>query len=341
MEPLLPGPLQASHFPEAGGGPAAATSGGDGRRDASAACQEDSSLRAWRDLSDNPGRCVANTVPDGGCDSAARTSAVGCSPSRRPDPSRGHFSLYTASTIYVGPGRPSEGVSPSMLFCPFRAGGFPVAEANARLSAWLEDPEVAVSWELAICGRRLICDCGLSDCHATILEGALTAAPRLLRPRSVWQQESMTLVQQVRQGQQVSHVLKQILENGAGGICEYSRLSQVKLPTPTPCWTASPKSVLRDLMPLPLPEMNAEVVGQSTLNDSCNAKNLSAARSAHRWATLLGTALNYLYVGGPALLHRPSRTSWISVRPPCRRRPSWGRGASVCQSLPELPWTPR
>ena len=108
----------------------------------------------------------------------------------------------------------------------------------------------------------------------------------------------MTLVQQVRQGQQVSHVLKQILGNGAGGICEYTRLSQVKLPTPTPCWTASPKSVLRDLMPLPLPEMIAEALDRSSLNDSCIATTRLAARSAHCRAALLGSPLNYLYVGG-------------------------------------------
>ena len=115
----------------------------------------------------------------------------------------------------------------------------------------------------------------------------------------------MMLVQQVRQGHQVSHVLKQILERGADGTCEYTRLSQVKLPTPTPCRTVPPKSVLRVFMPLPLPDMIAEASDRSALDDSCNAKNLSAARSAYRWASLLRSVLNHPYVGASALLLRP------------------------------------
>ena len=82
------------------------------------------------------------------------------------------------------------------------------------------------------------------------------------------------VVQQARQGFPFSHVLKQTLECDAGGICEYTRLNQVKLPTPTPCWTGLPMAVLRALLPQPpawgsalerRPHMGRKIINMMTL----------------------------------------------------------------------------
>ena len=189
-----------------------------------------------------------------------------------------------------------------MLFCPYRAGGFPPAEADRCLEAWLSEPKVAKSWQAAILGRRLECDCGLPRCHVEVVEATLPYEPRSLRLRSEWRSESLRKVRQIRQGQQVSHVFLQILESGAGGICEYPRMPQVMLPNPLPLWHGDPPPRVRDLLPLPLPALG-DLHEAGTVETS--VKNLAAGRSAQRWATLLGAALNYLFVGGPSLLHRP------------------------------------
>ena len=130
----------------------------------------------------------------------------------------GPFEAYTAEVVYAGPGRLRLGVSQSMLFCPYRAGGVPPAEANRSLPAWLREPEVAKSWQAAIRGRRLECDCGLPHCHVEVVAATLPREPMSLRPRSEWRSESLRLVRQVRQGQQISHVLLQILDSGDSSV---------------------------------------------------------------------------------------------------------------------------
>ena len=73
---------------------------------------------------------------------------------------------------------------------------------------------------------------------------------------------------------------------------------------------------------LPLPRLDDELAAAGASVESCNAKNMVAARSAHWWSTLLGTAFNYFYVGGPALL--PPRFEYVTLcrgadEPMCRR----------------------
>ena len=120
------------------------------------------------------------------------------------------FRHYTPQLVYAGPGRSGVGLSRSPLFCPFRARGVPLVEAHRLLRSWLLRDDVASSWRAMIAGRRMVCDCGMDDCH-------------LLLVRAVFARDLGPLLSDIhRWREQVRGLLKQcqLVGDGSGTLIQ-------------------------------------------------------------------------------------------------------------------------
>ena len=220
---------------------------------------------------------------------------------------RSHFEFYTERVFYTGPGRAALGVSQSPLWPrgtwhtgspgPFRA-----------FKAWLNDVEHVRSVALVVCGRQIVCDCGLDDCPSRAVEHACCShfhsvshsdkgVPLL--SQSEWRQwlrrELVGTFDCVRLGSVLSSA---ILRKG-GGISEFWRLHLMIDPN-------SEFESRADVMPVPL---QAEYVVSAKPGDRrwrrAHHRQFQRQQEAPGvciWRNLLALGCNYMFASCSRLL---------------------------------------